>query len=171
MFGIKLSTAKNTRPIRTIEREMEMTRARYQKYLDTRSDNYMAQRGDVKIKDPHTMAGNAYKEIREFIDPISKLAKKYNKEVVFEDARVLTRDDEFVSPVVENSLMTKVLVSAREKNSNTIEDSVFAKVKNGKLIDKFEQPEIPFMKKISQALGELLTGKKDTNFDAQLGVK
>ncbi len=171
MFGIKLSTAKNTRPIRTIEREMEMTRARYQKYLDTTSDNYMAQRGDVKIKDPHTMAGNAYKEIREFIDPISKLAKKYNKEVVFEDARVLTRDDEFVSPAIENSFMTKVLVSVRDKSVNKKEDSVFAKVKNGKLIDKFEQPEIPFMKKISQALGELFTGKKDANFDAELGIK
>ena len=171
MFGIKLSTAKNTRPIRSIEREMEMTRARYQKYLETTSDNYMAQRSNVKIKDPHTMAGDAYKEIRNFIDPINKLAKKYNKEVVFEDARVLTRDDEFVSPAIENSFMTKVLVSVRDKSVNKKEDSVFEKFKNGKLVDKFEQPEIPFMKKISQALGELLTGKKDTNFDAQLGVK
>ncbi len=35
MFGIKFSPVKNTRPLRTIEREMEMTRARYQHYLKT----------------------------------------------------------------------------------------------------------------------------------------
>ena len=171
MFGINLLPGKNARPIRTVDREMKVMRARYQKYLDTTSNNYMAQCGDVKIKDPHTMAGNAYKEIREFIDPISKLAKKYNKEVVFEDARVLIRDDEFVSPVTENSFMTKVLVLARDKSANKKEDSAFEKFKNGKLVDKFEQPEIPFMKKISQALGELFTGKKGANFDAELGIK
>ena len=35
MFGIKFNPVKNTRPIRTIEREMEETRARYQHYLKT----------------------------------------------------------------------------------------------------------------------------------------
>ncbi len=171
MFGIKFSPVKNTRPIKTIEREIESTRARYQHYLETTSDNYMAQRGDVKIKDPHTMAGNAYYEIREFINPISKLAKKYNKEVTFEDARILIRNDEFVSPVVENDLSTKILISAKDKSKNKADDSIFEKFKNGILVDKFDNPEIPFMKKISNALGELFTGKKNTNVDTELGIK
>ena len=35
MFGIKFNPVKNTRPIKTIEREIEQTRARYQHYLKT----------------------------------------------------------------------------------------------------------------------------------------
>ncbi len=35
MFGVKFNPVKNTKPLRTIEREMEQTRARYQHYLKT----------------------------------------------------------------------------------------------------------------------------------------
>ena len=171
MFGIKFSPVKNTRPLRTIEREMEMTKARYQHYLDTTSDNYMAQRSNVKIKDPHTMAGNAYNEIKEYINPINQLAKKHNKEVTFEDAREFIRNVEFVSSAVENDLSTKILISAKDKSKNSAKESMFEKFKNGILVDKFDNPEIPFMKKISNALGEVLTGKKNSNVDAELGIK
>ena len=161
MFPIRFSKIKATRPLRTIEREMEETRARYQKYLDTTSDNYMAQRGDVRIKDPHTMVGNAYKEIRTHIDAISRAAKKENKSVTFEDARALTRNDEFVSPLTEESLGKKVLVTVVDKETGDV---------NSKLVDRFSQDDVPFMKKISNALGELFTGKKHVNIDKDLEI-
>ena len=162
MFGVKFNPPQNIKTLRTLEQEMEQTRARYQEYLNTTSHNYMAQRGDVKIKDPHTMAGNAYYEIRESINPISDLAKKHNKEVTFEDARVLLKDDEFVSPVVENDFATKILVSVKDKITGDLQR---------KTVDKFEQPEIPFMKKISNVLGEMFSGKKGSNIDNELGLK
>ena len=147
--------------IRTIDQEMQQTRARYQHYLETTSDKYMARRGDVVVKDPHTMAGNAYKELRDSIDLFSASAKKANKEVVFEDARVLLENDEFVSPVVENKFATKILVSVKDKTTGKT---------TSKTVDKFAEPEVPFMKKISNALGELFTGKKGENIDKDLGL-
>lgn len=53
----KMVTGEDKLPV---EKEVEATRARYNNYLKTTSTDYMAQRGDVKVKDPHTMAGNAY---------------------------------------------------------------------------------------------------------------
>ena len=94
----------------------------------------MAQRGDVIIKDPHTMAGNAYKEIRAHIDAISRVAKKENKSVTFEDARALTRNDEFVSPLTEESLGKKVLVTVVDKETGDV---------NSKLVDRFSQDDVP----------------------------
>lgn len=35
MFGVKFNPTKNTKPLKTIEREVEQTRARYQHYLKT----------------------------------------------------------------------------------------------------------------------------------------
>ncbi len=51
MFGIKFNPVKNTRPIRTIEREMEETRARYQHYLKT-GEITLPQRNVVKESFP-----------------------------------------------------------------------------------------------------------------------
>lgn len=161
MFPIRFSKIKTTGPLRTIEREMEEARAMYQNYLDTTSDNYMAQRGDVKIKDPHTMVGNAYKEIRNYIDAISRVAKKENKAITFEDGRALTRDDEFVSPVMEEKLGKKVLITVVDKNTGDVKR---------KLVDGYSKAEIPLMKKISNALGELFTGKKQVNIDKDLEI-
>lgn len=160
MFKIKVGNAQKS-TIRTIEQEMQQTRARYQHYLETTSDKYMARRGDVVVKDPHTMAGNAYKELRDSIDMFSASAKKANKEVVFEDARVLLENDEFVSPVVENKFATKILVSVKDKATGQT---------TSKMVDRFAEPEVPFIKKVSNALGELFTGKKGENIDKDLGL-
>lgn len=149
MFNIKcFRPVTNARPIRTIEKEMIETRARYNEYLKTTSDNYMAQRGDVKIKDPHTMVGNAYQEIREFIDPLAKFAKKNNKEIVFEDARVLTKDCEDVSPVIESEFGKNVLISVKDKLTGKI---------NRSMVNKFEQSEEGFMPRIFSRLEELIS--------------
>lgn len=51
MFGIKFSPVKNTRPLRTIEREVEATRARYQHYLKT-GEVTLPQRTPVKESFP-----------------------------------------------------------------------------------------------------------------------
>ena len=161
MFKINIFR-KAQRPIKTIEQEMQETRARYQHYLDTTTDNYMARRGDVIIKDPHTMAGGAYKELRDSIDMISLSAKKANKEVTFEDARALTRDCEDDNPSLENSLSHKILITVKDKLYHDIQRV---------LVDKFDNPEIPFMKKISNALGEIFTGNKGANIDSDLGLK
>ena len=161
MFKINFSR-KAIRPIKTIEQEMQETRARYQHYLDTTSDNYMAKRANVTIKDPHTMVGGAYKELRESIDMIDISAKKANKEVTFEDARTLIRDCEDDMPSIENSLSHKVLITVKDK---------FFHDKQRVFVDKFDKPEIPFMKKISNALGEIFTGKKGANIDSDLGLK
>ena len=153
---------KAAMPIKTIEQELQQTRARYQHYLDTTSDNYMAKRANVTIKDPHTMVDGAYKELRNSIDMIDISAKKANKEVTFEDARVLTRDCEDDMPSIERNLSTKILI--------TVKDKLFPETQRT-LVDKFENPEVPFMKKISNALGEIFTGKKDANIDSDLGLK
>lgn len=162
MFRLKiLKPMNNARPLRTIEKEMLETRTRYNEYLKTTSDKYMAQRGDVKIKDPHTMAGNAYQEIREFINPIAKFAKKNNKEITFEDARVLTKDCEDLSPSIEDKFAKNILISVKDKLTGKTTRT---------MVDKFEDPEIPFMKKISNAIGKLTSGKKEANIDKELGI-
>lgn len=159
----KINFSRNTiKPIKTIEQEMQETRARYQHYLDTTSNNYMAKRANVTIKDPHTMVDGAYKELRESIDMIDISAKKANKEVTFEDARTLIRDCEDDMPSIQDSLSHKVLITVKDKSLHDTQKT---------LVDKFEEPELPFMKKISNALGEIFTGKKGSNIDSELGLK
>lgn len=51
MFGVKFNPSKNTKPLRTIEREMEQTRARYQHYLKT-GEVTLPQRNVVKESFP-----------------------------------------------------------------------------------------------------------------------
>ena len=160
MFSIKFFKPQISRPLRTIEREMEEARAVYQNYLETTSDNYMAQRGDVKIKDPHTMS-DAYRKIREYIDSLSKVAKKENKAITFEDGRALAKDDESISPVIEEKLAKKVLITVIDKKTGAVQH---------KLVDKFVNGKIPLMKRVSNALGELFTGKNQANIDKDLGI-
>ena len=57
MFGISFKPKSVVRPLRTIEREVEATRARYNEYLKNTSSDYTAQRSNVTIKDPHTTGG------------------------------------------------------------------------------------------------------------------
>ena len=160
MFSIKFFKPQISRPLRTIEREMEEARAVYQNYLDTTTNNYMAQRGDVKIKDPHAMS-DAYRKIREYIDSLSKVAKKENKAITFEDGRALAKDDESISPVIEEKLAKKVLITVVDKNTGATQRT---------LVDKFVNGDVPLMKKVSNALGELFTGKKQANIDKDLGI-
>ena len=151
---------KSTRPIRTIEKEMEITKAKYENYLKTRTDNFIGKKANVTIKDPHTMAGDSYFKIRENINVIDKVANKHNKEVTFEDARVLTRDAESPSIPLENRLMNSILVTSKDKKTG---------IENTKIIDVFEnQDKEPLLKKISNALGELFTNKKGSNIDSEL---
>ena len=103
MFGISFKPKSVVRPLRTIEREVEATRARYNEYLKNTSSDYTAQRSNVTIKDPHT-TGGAYQVLRGAINGINKVAQKANKKITFEDARVLTRNDEFASPYLEEKL-------------------------------------------------------------------
>jgi len=155
MFHIKsFKPMTNTKPIHTIEKEMLETRARYNEYLKNTNNNYMAQRGDVKIKDPHTMVGNAYQEIREFIDPLAKFAKKNNKEIVFEDARALTRECEDVSPIIENEFAKNVLISVKDKSTGEI---------NSTMVNKFEQPEEHFMAKVFSKIEKLISHQNNPN--------
>ena len=70
MFKINLKPLKST--IRTIDQEMNQTRARYAKYLEETSRDFVAKRSNVEIRDPHTMAGNSYWELRDKIHPNKK---------------------------------------------------------------------------------------------------
>ena len=151
---------KSTRPIKTIEREMEITKAKYDKYLKTRTDNFIGKKSNVTIKDPHTMAGDSYFKIRENINEINKAAKMYNKEVTFEDARTLTKDMKSPSIALNNKLMNSILITSKDKTSG---------IENTKIIDVFEnQDKEPLLKKIINALGELFTNKKGSNIDSEL---
>lgn len=131
--------------IRTIEQEVAQTKARYARYLSETSNNFSAKRSNVEIKDPHTMAGDAYWDLREHINPINEIAKKTNKEIVFEDARVLIRDDEFSSANAENYLSSKILLTVKDKGNGVIKTS---------LIDRLQEQE--FMKKIFEAIKNLI---------------
>ena len=74
----------------------------------------------------------------------------------------MIRDCEDDMPSIENSLSHKVLITVKDK---------FFHDKQRVFVDKFDKPEIPFMKKISNALGEIFTGKKGANIDSDLGLK
>ena len=161
MFGISLRSKSVARPLRTIEREVEATRARYNEYLKNTSSDYTAQRSNVTIKDPHT-TGGAYQVLRGAINGINKVAQKANKKITFEDARVLTRNDEFASPSLEEKLSSKVLITVTDKEGGQVKEH---------LVDRFANNDVPFMKKISNALGEMFTGKKEANFDNELGLR
>ncbi len=162
MFKINM-LKKAQRPIKTIEQEMQETRARYQHYLNTTTNNYMAKRGDVTIKDPHTMPEGAYKELRDSIDVISLSAKAANKEVTFEDASVLTSGTNSAGSFGEY-LSGKILITVRDLKNKLSPNPKMT------IIDKSCNPEIPFMKKVSNALGEMFTGKKGANIDSELGL-
>jgi hypothetical protein len=124
--------------------------------------NYQKLNPTFVIKDKNTIVGNSYNILVKNSDKIKNLAKQEHKRIMFEDARVLTRDDEFDDPIIENSLMSKVMVTVKDLKTGK---------EQGKLVDYFEDSEkTPFMKKISNALGELITGKSDTNFDNELGL-
>ena len=142
MFKIRPRAAGS---IRTIEQEIRQSRARFEKYLEKTGINYCAMRSNVTIKDPHTMAGNTYKDLRKEINTFNEIAKNANKEITFEDARSLLRDDEFASVVTENELSTKILISAKDKKTGTVKNA---------FVDRFKEPE--FMKKIINTLIELV---------------
>ena len=86
------------------------------------------------------MAGGAYNELKGYIDVLDLSAKKAGKAVTFEDARVLTQGMEDVTPYFENLLSSKILV--------TVKDKLFGDAPKRVLVDRFEKPEVPFMKKI-----------------------
>ena len=141
MFRIKPRAAGQ---IRSIEQEIRQSRARYEKYLEESGINYSAMRSNVTIKDPHSMAGNAYKDLRNQINPINEIAKKANKEVTFEDARSLLRYDEFASVVAENELASKILITVKDKSTGATQNA---------FVDRLKEPE--FMKKIQNTLTEM----------------
>ncbi len=141
MFRIKPRAAGQ---IRSIEQEIRQSRARYEKYLEESGINYSAMRSNVTIKDPHSMAGNAYKDLRDQINPINEIAQKANKEVTFEDARSLLRYDEFASVVAENELASKILITVKDKSTGATQNA---------FVDRLKEPE--FMKKILNTLTEM----------------
>lgn len=47
MFGINFKPKSVARPIRTISQEVKATGAKYNEYLKTTKNDYIAQRGDV----------------------------------------------------------------------------------------------------------------------------
>lgn len=143
MFGIKLRISST--PIRSIDREIELTRARYEKYLVSSCDNFCAMRSNVQIKDPHTMAGNAYYELRDYINPLNDIAKNSDKYIKFEDARALIRDDEFASPVIENELAKQVLITAKDKVTGSEKTA---------LVDRFKENN--FIKKVFETVEQLV---------------
>lgn len=136
---LRIAPKSTTKSIRTIEQEMIETRARYAKYLKERTDNFVAKRSNVEIRDPHTMAGDSYWQLRDEINTINNVAKQANKEVRIEDARSLIRDDEFASPTTENILSSKILIRTRDKSNGLV---------NRELIDRFESTATDFLKKI-----------------------
>ncbi len=138
MFKIRPKAVKST--IRTIDQEMNQTRARYEKYLGETSRDFVAKRSNVEIRDPHTMAENSYWELRAQINPINDLAKKNNKDVKFEDARALIRDDEYASAAIENRLSSKILVTTIDKKTGVTDYT---------LIDRFKHTANEFLQKIT----------------------
>jgi len=154
-------TGKKSLPI---DEEVKASRERYNNYLDSlnNSSSKYAQMGDVKIKDRFTMVAHSYDELKPHINDISHFAKKENKEISFEDARVLTRDCEDVSPTIENDFGSKILVTVKDKTSG--------KEQQG-FIDYFEDPKTSLIKKVSNKLGEMVTGEKGSNIDSELGLK
>ena len=143
MFRIKPRISST--PVRSIDREIELARARYEKYLADSCDNFCAMRSNVQIKDPHTMAGNAYFVLREHINPLNELAKNSDKYIKIEDARALIRDDEFASPVIENELAKKVLITAKDKVTGSEKTA---------LVDRFKENN--FIKKVFETVEQLV---------------
>ena len=137
MFRIKPKTVASA--IRTIEQEMAQTGARYEKYLRETTNDFAAKRSNVEIRDPHTMAGGSYWELRKEINTLNSAAKDSNKDVLFQDARVLMQDDEFVSPVTENVLSSQILVKTRDRLSGHTDMT---------LIDRFKMTASEFMKEV-----------------------
>jgi len=152
-------TGKTEKPI---DIETKNSNARYSKYLQTTGRNYTAQRGDVKITDPHSMVAHSYFELRDNINPISEYAKQNGKAITFEDGRTQFNDCESISPILENKYASKVKVIVKDKSTGNVSED---------FVDYFENRETPFMKKISNTVGELVIGKKGSNIDKELGLK
>ena len=135
----KITPKTMAKPIRSIEQEMQQTRERYMNYLKQRSDNFVAKRSNVEIRDPHTMAGDSYWELREEINTLNNAAKNADKHVKIEDARALIRDDEFASPTLENSLASQVLVSTKDSQTGLTDRALF---------NRFEVTASEFLQKV-----------------------
>ena len=72
---------------------------------------------------------------------------KSNQEIIFEDARALTKDCEDVSPVIESEFGKNVLISVKDKLTGKI---------NRSMVNKFEQSEEGFMPRVFSKIEELL---------------
>jgi len=155
----EMITGKKSKPIDT---EIAATKAKHEAYINKTGISYKAQRGDVVITDPHSMVAGSFKQLRDNIDPISKYAKENNKAITFEDGRTQFADSEFPSISLENKYASKVRVIVKDKTTGETNDG---------FVDYFEDRKTPFMKKISNTVGELVTGKPGSNIDKELKLK
>ena len=167
MFGISFQPKSAARPIRTISPEVKATGARYNEYLKTTKNNYIAQRGDVQIHHPHAMAGDAFNILKGALDVISKVAKKANKEVMFEDAKTLfptIMEGQYTSPEAKKDFSSKILVTVTNKQDRFLNPKAL-------FVDASPKSKEPLLKQVSNVLGEMITGQKGTNIDKELGLK
>ena len=168
MFGISLKPKSVARPLRTIEQEVKATRARYNEYLKTTKNNYIAQRGDVQIHQPHTMPGDSYNILKGSINDINKIAQKANKAIIFEDGRTIFK---LFSPAMQNvnnpigkrAFTNSIIVTVMNKRGILNPKEVY--------IDASPRSKEPLLKQVSNVLGEMITGKKEANFDKELGLR
>lgn len=159
MFGINFKPKSAARPIRTISQEVKATGAKYNEYLKTTKNDYIAQRGDVQIYHPHAMAGDAYNTLKSALNILSKVAKKANKEVMFEDVKSL-----FPNPEAKKDFSSKILVTVTNKGNRFLNPKA-------EFVDASPRSKEPLLKQVSNVLGEMITGKKEANFDKELGLR
>lgn len=167
MFGISFKAKSVARPLRTIEQEVKATRARYNEYLKTTKNDYVAQRGDVQIHHPHTMAGNGYNILKGSLNEISEIAKNAKKEVTFEDIKVVYKkgfEGPYLTPNQKKEASSKILISVTNKGNPLLKPKY-------QLVDTSQKQKFTLLKQVSNALGEMITGKKEANFDKELGIK
>lgn len=159
MFGISFQPKSVARPIRTISQEVKATGAKYNEYLKTTKNDYIAQRGDVQIYHPHAMAGDAYNTLKSALNILSKVAKKANKEVMFEDAKSL-----FPNPEAKKDFSSKILVTVTNKSNRFLNPKA-------EFVDVSPKSKEPLLKQVSNVLGEMITGQKGSNIDKELGLR
>ena len=167
MFGINFKPKSVAGPIRTISQEVKATGAKYNEYLKTTKNDYIAQRGDVQIYHPHAMAGDAYNTLKSALNILSKVAKKANKEVMFEDAKTLfptIMEGSYTSPEAKKDFSSKILVTVTNKGNRFLNPKA-------DFVDASPRAKEPLLKQVSNVLGEMITGQKGSNIDKELGLR
>ena len=167
MFNVKLAPKSASRPLRTMAQEVKATRAKYNEYLRTTTNEYVAQNGNVKIHHTPNMVGDTYNILKGSLNEINKAATKANKEVVFKDAKAEFKsvaNSPYLSPEVKKDFASKIYVEVTTKGNPLLNPK-------SAWLDASPKQKVSLLKQVSNVLGEIFTGKKGANIDKELGLK